>query len=180
MKVTLPLKQTWQYERKNKMIGMIAAVTKNGVIGVDNQLPFNYPEDMAHFRKTTANSIVIMGRNTYESIGNPLPKRRNIIVTRKPENYNNLDREKIEAAASLEDAINMCQGDSRNIWLIGGASIYEEGMKFADEIVLTLTPDIENRTPAVRFPWINPSIFKLSQLDSLNQDSQLLVATYKK
>ena len=155
------------------MIGMIAAVTQNGVIGVQNQLPFNYPEDMAHFRKTTSDSIVIMGRNTFESIGSPLPKRRNIVVTRS-------DLNGVETSSSLQEAIKLCQGDARNVWLIGGAGIYEEGMLFADKIVLTITPDIEKRSPAVKFPWINPNIFKLSSINNLSENSSLLVATYQK
>lgn len=154
------------------MIGIIAATTSNGVIGVENQLPFNYPEDMAHFRKATKDSIVIMGRNTFESIGSPLPKRRNIVVTRNT-------IENVETALSLQDALNLCKDEYRNIWLIGGASIYEEGMQFADKIILTITPDVEKRTPAVRFPWINPNVFKLKYLDKF-KDSELLLAIYKK
>lgn len=159
------------------MIGIIAAATANGVIGVDNELPFNYPEDMSHFRKTTADSVVIMGRNTYESIGKPLPKRRNIVVTKR-ENIYNLNE--VEVATSLEDAINMCKLDGRNIWLIGGASIYEEGMQFANKIVLTITPDVEKRKPAVKFPWINPNYFKLISINKIENSDVLLVATYEK
>ncbi len=67
------------------MIGIIAAVSINGVIGLkkENCLPFSYPEDMKHFRETTKDSIVVMGRNTFESIGRPLPKRENIVISSK-------------------------------------------------------------------------------------------------
>ena len=154
------------------MIGIIAAVTKNGIMGVDNQLPFNYPEDLSHFRKTTADSIVIMGRNTYDSIGKPLPKRRNIVVTSKK-------IESVETANSLSGAIDLCINDNRPIWLIGGSSIYEEGMLIANKIILTITPDLEVRNPAVRFPWINPTLFKLQSLEPLGE-GKLIIATYKK
>ena len=64
------------------MISIIAAVSKNGVIGVDNKLPWNLPEDLKRFKELTTNNVVIMGRKTYESIGKPLPNRINIVVTR--------------------------------------------------------------------------------------------------
>lgn len=160
------------------MIGMIAAVTVNGVIGVENKLPFDYPEDMKHFRTTTANSTVIMGRKTFEGIGRPLPKRRNIVISRTK-----VSMEGIETFDTLGGAIIDClkQENQTPVWLIGGASIYEEGMQYAHKIVLTLTPDVELRTPAVRFPWINPSKFDLQDVKPLTEDvtmSPLLVVTY--
>lgn len=161
------------------MIGMIAAVTQNGVIGVENKLPFDYPADMKHFRTTTANSIVIMGRKTFEGIGRPLPKRRNIIITREK----NLPFIDIEIASSVKEAIDMISGTIKDIWFIGGASIYEAGMEFADKIVLTLTPDVELRTPAVKFPFINPRLFKLRDISVLNPEdtsTTLYVATYER
>lgn len=161
------------------MIGMIAAVTQNGVIGVENKLPFDYPADMKHFRATTANSIVIMGRKTFEGIGRPLPKRRNIIITRDK----NLPFTDIEIASSIKEAVDMTSGTVKDIWFIGGAAVYEAGMEFADKIVLTLTPDIELRTPAVKFPWINPRHFKLRGISILNPEDTstiLHLATYEK
>lgn len=161
------------------MIGIIAAVTQNGIIGVENKLPFDYPADMKHFRETTANSIVIMGRKTFEGIGKPLPKRRNIVVSSSL----SLSTEGIELVPSVAHAIDLTQGDARDIWFIGGASIYEVGMYFADKIVLTLTPDIELRTPAVKFPWVSPMKFKLRGISILNpaDDSTILhLATYER
>lgn len=144
------------------MIGIIAAVSANGVIGVDNKLPFDYPQDMKHFRTTTAGATVIMGRKTWESIGRLLPKRRNIVISRNKINF-----EGLETFNSLATAIANCSSsvpiappsEPPRIWLIGGASIYEEGMEFADQIVLTLTPDIIKADNAIKFPWINPSRF---------------------
>jgi dihydrofolate reductase len=169
------------------MIGIIAAVTTNGVIGVDNKLPFDYPEDMKHFRKTTTDSVVIMGRKTFEGIGRPLPKRRNIVVS---ENFC-VKRaigapipEGIEIVKSVEEAMSLCQSETRNIWFIGGASIYEEGMKYADEILLTQTPDYETRSNTIKFPWINPMIFGWQTTTALNEEmwsagtSKLMLTTY--
>lgn len=155
------------------MIGIIAATTSNGVIGVENKLPFNYPEDMGHFRKVTTNCIVIMGKNTFYSIGKPLPKRRNIVLTKSI-------IEGVETVGSLEEALQLCRNDERDIWLIGGASVYEEGLKFADKVLLTITPDIEERTPNIKFPWINPSLFKLDYISQLSVGSELMLATYSR
>jgi dihydrofolate reductase len=165
------------------MIGMIAAVTTNGVIGVENKLPFDYPADMKHFRTTTANSVVIMGRKTFEGIGRPLPKRRNIVISRIAKGLGTLPTEGIEVISSLEEAVAIAREDQRDTWLIGGAFVYEEGMKYADKIVLTLTPDVEMRTPAVRFPWISPQRFNLKQIVPLTPEDMtipLYVATYEK
>lgn len=164
------------------MIGIIAAVTSNGVIGVDDKLPFNYPEDMKHFRSKTANSIVIMGRHTYQSIGKPLPKRRNIVCSKIAKGLGVLKEDDIEIASSFDDAIDKTVGDERDVWIIGGAKIYELGMEYADKIVLTLTPDFIEANNAVRFPWINPSRFSLKMILPLcpeNPDCKLQVATYE-
>lgn len=155
------------------MIGIIAATTFNGIIGVENKLPFNYPEDMGHFRKVTTNCIVIMGKNTFYSIGKPLPKRRNIVLTKST-------IEDVETVGSLEEALQLCRNDERDIWLIGGASVYEEGLKFADKILLTITPDIEERIPNIKFPWINPSLFKLDYISQLSVGSELMLAAYSR
>ena len=146
------------------MIGMIASVTTNGVIGVDNKIPFDYPEDMAHFKKTTSNSVVIMGRKTFEGIGKPLPKRENIIITSHP-----LEIPEIRTYPSLGSAISDKNLNNRHkdIWLIGGAKIYEIGMFYADKILLTVTPDYEQAENVVRFPWINPALFKVKHLTNL-------------
>lgn len=158
------------------MIGIIAAVTMNGVIGIENKLPFDYPEDLRHFKATTLNSTVIMGRRTFEGIGRPLPKRTNVIITSKP-----LQITGITTCASLGKAILACSmwPNREDIWLIGGASIYEEGMNYADKILLTVTPDVETRTPAIKFPWINPLKFQISNIQSL-PDSKLQIITYEK
>jgi dihydrofolate reductase len=164
--------------KEHKMIGLIAAVSKNGVIGLNGTIPWNYPEDMKHFRKTTANSTVIMGRKTFESIGRPLPKRRNIVISRT-----NVEVEGIETFSSMKEALesplfsSSLNGDR---WLIGGASIYEEGMQYADEIHLTLTPDIITTSNVVKFPWVSPQQFAVRELRPLEDGSQLMYAIYSK
>jgi dihydrofolate reductase len=166
------------------MIKIISAISKNGIIGDGNgNLPFDYPEDMKHFRKSTLNSVIIMGRKTFEGIGKPLPKRRNIVISRIAKGLGLLPKEGIEIASSLEGAIDMTKDASTDVWLIGGAFVYEEGMKYADELHLTLTPDnIVFRNP-IKFPWINPQLFNLESITPLvpeNKECKLMYAIYKK
>ncbi len=154
------------------MIRMIAACSKNGVIGVGNKIPFYYPEDLKHFRQCTSNGVVIMGRKTFESIGcKPLPNRRNIVITKNK-------IENVETYLSLQDALKYvdCLG---SIWLIGGANIYQDGMNYADEIVLTVTPDYVESADCVKFPWINPLFFSIKEINNL-PSTTLQVVTYSR
>jgi dihydrofolate reductase len=157
------------------MIGMIAAVTRNGVIGINNRLPFNYKEDLAHFKKVTTNTTVIMGRNTFESIGKPLPNRNNIIISNSIDFKldNNLIIEN-----SLESAIKIAKNYNNPIWLIGGASVYQKGMEVVDKIILTITPDYVDDVNSIKFPWINPMLFIQNEIEILSKDKNLHVVTY--
>jgi dihydrofolate reductase len=161
------------------MIGLIAAVSHNGIIGVENKIPWNYSEDMKHFRETTKNSTIIMGRKTFESIGKPLPKRRNIVISSKK-----IEVGGVETFSSISSVVveqNPMLPDYRSdVWFIGGASIYEEGMQYADEIHLTLTPDMITAPNAVRFPWINPQHFAVRELRPLAEGSKLMLAIYSR
>ncbi len=119
----------------NPTISIIAAVSENKVIGKDNKLLWKIPEDMQRFKKLTLGHPVIMGRNTFNSIGKPLTGRTNIIVTRnlnyKPSNC--------ITANSIEEAIKKAQKkDQQEIFIIGGSQIYEQGIKYADKLYLTI------------------------------------------
>lgn len=122
------------------LISIIAARSHNGVIGNNNTLPWYLPSDLKHFRSITKNSIVIMGRKTYESIGKPLPNRLNVVIS----SQNNLNTpEGVIVTASPVEAIKasrvMCikQG-IENIWIIGGAGIYQQFIKRADRMFITV------------------------------------------
>ena len=99
----------------------IVVADQNWAIGWNNGLLFSLPGDMKHFRTLTSGGTVIMGRRTLDSFpgGKPLPKRRNIVITRDPDFF----REGCEMVHSLEDAL-MLAGDGDDVWLIGGGSIY--------------------------------------------------------
>jgi dihydrofolate reductase len=117
-----------------KRLHLIFARAANGVIGKDGDLPWRLPEDMAHFKRTTAGRPVVMGRKTWESLPpkfRPLPGRTNIVVTRQS-GWN--DKGAVRAG-SLEEAIGLCpDGDT---WIIGGAEIYRQALPLAHSAVVT-------------------------------------------
>jgi dihydrofolate reductase len=113
-------------------LSLIVAIAKNRVIGVNNTLPWHLPEDLKRFRALTTGHHIIMGRKTYDSLGRLLPGRTTVIVTR------NVDY-KVEGAIvvhSLEAAIAAC-GDDPEVFLIGGAELYQAGLKLADKLYIT-------------------------------------------
>ena len=115
------------------MITIIAAVSDNGVIGIENQLPWKLPADFKHFKETTLHSTVIMGRKTFESIGKPLPDRINIVITRDTHKFFTgcITVHSLEAAIAKADT-------NKNIFIIGGEEIYKQSMDISDELNLTV------------------------------------------
>jgi dihydrofolate reductase len=129
---------------------LIVACANGGVIGVNNGLPWRLPEDLAHFKRLTTGHCIIMGRKTHESIGRPLPNRRNIVVTRHPASSALRTVAGIELAASLDEALALSQTPplidqnlavsstpKSPVFIIGGAQLYEQAMTIADRIELT-------------------------------------------
>jgi dihydrofolate reductase len=135
------------------LLTLIVARARNGVIGRDNALPWRLPEDLQHFKRTTLGAPIIMGRKTWDSIGRPLPGRRNIVVSRN----RGLTLEGAEVAASLEDAQRLCVG-AEQVFLIGGAQLYAEALPSADRLIVTeIDADVPGDAffPAVdRSKWI--------------------------
>jgi dihydrofolate reductase len=128
---------------------MIAAMTRNGVIGQENQMPWHLPADFAWFKHCTLGKPVVMGRKTFESIGKPLPGRRNIVMTRS-----NLDMDGVEIVNSLEQAFVLVR-DVEEVMIIGGGSIYQACLPFASKLYLTfIQADIDGDT---RFPELDGS-----------------------
>ena len=113
-------------------VSLIAAVARNGGIGKNNALLVSLPEDLAHFKRSTLGAPVVMGRKTWDSIGRPLPGRRNVVVTRNPEWH----AKGAEGAASLDEALALL-AQAPKIFVIGGAQLYAEALPRADELVLT-------------------------------------------
>ncbi len=144
------------------MISIIAAMSQNRVIGHRGLLPWHLPEDLKRFRTLTLNNTIIMGRKTYDSIGMPLPHRRNIVISRQP----TLKIDGADVVSSLEAAPLL---DRPNAFIIGGSEIYRQAMPTADRIYLTLIHrSFEGDT---YFPEIDPHLFKeISREDHLSAD----------
>lgn len=113
-------------------LNLIAALGRNGVIGIGNRLPWHLSEDLRHFKALTLGYPVLMGRKTFESLGRPLPGRRNIVVTRNAE----WQPAGAEVAHSLEQALALCRG-AQEVFFIGGADIYRQALPLAQRLYLT-------------------------------------------
>ncbi|MFC5969994.1 dihydrofolate reductase [Halomarina salina] len=144
-------------------ITLVAAVAANGVIGRDGGMPWHLPEDMAHFKETTAGHPVVMGRLTYESIvadlGGPLPDRTNVVLTSQGVDA---DAENVAQVGSVEEAVAVAAADAgergvETVYVVGGETVYEQILPHADRLVLTeLDDEYEGDT---RFPEWNREAF---------------------
>lgn len=113
------------------MISIIAGIDKNWLIGDGDKLPWHIPEDLAYFKKVTSGHSIVMGRKTFESIGRPLPNRENIILTRKSD-YTAEGCTVINNPEEIQNATN-----GREIFIIGGANVYEQFLPRANRLYLT-------------------------------------------
>lgn len=139
-------------------ISIIVAMANERVIGVNNGLPWDLPADMKHFRELTLGKPIIMGRKTYESIGRPLPGRRNIVVSRNSE----LKIPGVDVVSTLDDAISMVS-NVQEIMIIGGAQLYADALSKANKIYLTkINLDIKGDS---FFPQFNESEWTVLQKD---------------
>ncbi len=120
------------------LVSVIVAVAGNGVLGVDNTLPWRLPEDLKYFKKVTMGKPIVMGRKTYESIGRALPGRPNIVISRNP----GFSAPGINVVGSIDSALELAselaQGNGQNeLMVIGGAAIYALAIPMADRLYLT-------------------------------------------
>ena len=113
-------------------LNLIVAMANNRVIGKDNQMPWHLPADLQHFKSVTMNHPILMGRKTFESIGRPLPGRRNLVISRNPD----LAIDGTETYTSIDDAVAAC-ADVEEIMIIGGSTLYQQTIDRADRLFLT-------------------------------------------
>lgn len=149
------------------MITIIAAIAKNNALGKNNDLIWHLPADLKRFKKVTTGHHILMGRNTFESIGRPLPNRTTIIIT-KNEQY---VQEGCLIANSVEQALEMAHDDDQ-IFIIGGAQVYEYAMKhdFADALDITL---VHHEFEAdVYFPEIDPTVWRRVEREDFIADEK--------
>ncbi len=159
------------------MKAIVVAIDKNNGIGADNDLLWqrDLPADLARFKKITTGGSIIMGRNTFKSIGRPLPNRENIVVTRTPTGVAG-----ILSASSLESAYALARYP---IFIIGGGQIYAQAINDADELYVTEVDAIFSQA-TVFFPAIDKSIWQEVMREHHTADEQNKYAydfvTYKK
>lgn len=149
------------------IISCIVAISKNNVIGKDNQIPWYLPADLKYFKKVTTNHHVIMGRNCYESIGKPLPNRTNVIITRDAFFISS----NCLVARSIEDALHMAYDNGEEeAFIIGGGQIYEQTVDLWDRLYLTEV-DLEVDGD-VFFPKVNYDEWKLLSEERHQKDEK--------
>lgn len=136
------------------LIALIAAVAENGAIGVDNKLPWYLPEDLKFFKRVTSGKPVIMGRQTFDSLGKPLPNRTNIVITRNPAFR---APEGVRVVHSLDEALKVAEAvahiaGNEEIMVIGGEQIFAAVLDRADRLYLT---EVEKAVAGDAFfpPW---------------------------
>lgn len=136
-------------------ITLIAAMDRNRAIGYENKLLWHLPGDMAFFRRMTTGKTVLMGRKTFDSLGKPLPNRRNIILTRQA----NLEIEGCEILHHPEEALK--KFGHEDLMVIGGTEIYNLMLPFADRVLLTEV-DVEIEKADAYFPEFDSVAWKLT------------------
>ncbi len=115
------------------MISFLVAMDENRVIGLNNDMPWHLPADLAYFKKTTTGHTIIMGRKTYESIGRPLPNRKNVILTRD-QNYK---AENCIVIHSVDEALALMNDNDEEYFVIGGTEIFQQLLPYADRLYIT-------------------------------------------
>ena len=154
--------------KKNKKINLIVAMTGEGIIGKGNELPWHIPEDLKHFKKTTMSNIILMGRKTFESIGKPLPGRKNFILTSDPGRISEEIRnnENVFIFSSFKDAEDAASSMDESLFIIGGAAVYKDTLKYADRLYISKVK--KNYEGDVYFPDIDESEWILSSSEDFN------------
>jgi dihydrofolate reductase len=146
---------------------LVVAIDANNGIGINNQLPWHLPEDLAHFKRTTSGHAIIMGRKTFDSIGRPLPNRRNIVITRNAD----WRHEGVEAVTSLAAAMQLVGSDAQ-AFIIGGGQIFAETLDCAERLIVTRIDKAFDCDAF--FPAIEPTQWKLvAQEDHHSEGSGL-------
>ena len=146
-------------------IVLVSAMDLNHVIGRDGALPWHMPADMKHYRRVTTGKPIVMGRKTWESLSGPLPKRRNVVITRQPD----YTADGAEVVDSPEAALALL-ADSPEVMVIGGSGVYAAFLDRADELNLTMIHHaFEGDT---RFPDIHPDRWRVVSREDHQPDEK--------
>jgi len=145
-------------------VSIIVAIGENHAIGKNNQLLWHMPNDLKHFKDITSGRTIIMGRKTFDSVGKPLPRRRNIVVTRQ-----DITIPGCEVVKSIEDGLSLCK-DEDEVFIGGGAEIYKLAMHLTDRIYLTIIH--KSFDADTFFPEIDKSEWKEAKREDFKPDEK--------
>ena len=138
-------------------ITLVAAIASNNVIGKENSLPWNIPEDLKRFKQMTSGHTILMGRKTFDSIGRPLPNRQNIVMTKDK----NFEQEGIKVVNDFDEALELIKKSNEDIFIIGGSKIYELFEPVANSLAITrILKDFEGDA---FFPDINWDLWQIEK-----------------
>ncbi len=151
------------------IVSIVVAIAQNNAIGKNNQLLWHLPADLKHFKQITSGHTIIMGRKTYDSIGRPLPNRRNIVITRNTD----LAIEGAEVVTNLDDALALCDQEDE-VFIVGGAQIYEHALAKTNRIHLTTVH--ETYDADTFFPEIDKKDWKVINSEDHGPDEKNAVA----
>jgi len=149
------------------LVSAIVAVAKNNVIGKDNDIPWYLPADLKYFKRTTLHHHIIMGRKSFQSIGRPLPKRTNIVVTRDPF----FIAANLVVTNSIEEALEIAYDNGEEeTFIIGGGQIYQQTQQYWDRVYLTQV-DVEVKGD-VFFPELDAETWQLVSSEPHKPDAK--------
>lgn len=146
------------------IISIIVAIGENHAIGKNNQLLWHMPNDLKHFKEITSGRTIIMGRKTFDSVGKPLPRRRNIVVTRK-----DITIPGCEVVHSIKDGLALCEGEDE-VFIGGGSEIYKDAMELTDRIYLTIIHKVFDADTF--FPEIDKSVWTETERQDFDPDEK--------
>jgi len=161
-------------------IGMIVACSKNGVIGVDGDLPWRLPADLRHFMRSTKGCSVIMGRKTYESLGKPLPDRLNIVLSRSAgEIASSESSQELRWASSIEEGVQIAADAQCDmamdapIWIAGGGHLYKQAMDTPNLVDLIVCTRVDAHVDGdTVFPDIDQTVWHLAHSEAFEPDDR--------
>jgi dihydrofolate reductase len=146
-------------------VSLVVAAANNNVIGRDGELPWHLPDDLRQFKRLTTGKPLIMGRRTFESIGRPLPDRRNIVMTRAPD----YAATGCEVVTSVSDALDLA-GDDTEVMVIGGGQVYRDFLPRAERIYMTrVQAEIDGDT---HFPEIDANEWQMVSSEHHDADEK--------
>jgi dihydrofolate reductase len=151
-------------------IKLICAISKNNVIGNENKLPWNLSEDLKRFKKLTSNNLVVMGRKTFDSIGKPLPNRKNIVLS----NNLSLEIDGVEVFNSPDEVISLYKEipEKKDMYIIGGTFVYKLFLEYCDYLYITYVD--KNFEGDAFFPKIDWKAWNLTREEEKYDENEKL------